>query len=52
LAARGTERPFLAQLCSGWVSDLNGEESPEALRLLSERLNPDNYEPFAKPLNS
>jgi hypothetical protein len=30
-------------LRSGWVSDLNGEEPPEALRLLSERLNPDNY---------
>jgi len=25
------------------ISDLNGEEPPEALRLLSERLNPDNY---------
>ncbi|MCS3926108.1 hypothetical protein M2175_001139 [Bradyrhizobium elkanii] len=37
------ERPFLAQLRPGWVADLNGEEPPEALRLLSERLNPDNY---------
>ena len=43
LVADEAERPFLAQLRSGWVSDLNGEEPPEALRLLSERLNPDNY---------
>ena len=43
LVADEAERPFLAQLRSGWVSDLNGEELPEALRLLSERLNPDNY---------
>ena len=43
LVADEAERPFLAQLRSGWVSDLNGEEQPEGLRLLSERLNPDNY---------
>ncbi|HEY8031675.1 MAG TPA: hypothetical protein VIF02_04625, partial [Methylocella sp.] len=43
LVADEAERPFLAQLRSGWVSDLNGEEPPEALCLLSERLNPDNY---------
>ena len=43
LVADEAERPFLAQLRSGWVADLNGEEMPEALRLLSERLNPDNY---------
>ena len=43
LVADEAERPFLEQLRSGWVSDLNGEEPPEALRLLSERLNPDNY---------
>jgi hypothetical protein len=43
LVADDVERPFLTQLRSGWVSDLNGEEPPEALRLLSERLNPDNY---------
>ena len=35
LLADDTERPFLAQLRSGWVSDLNGEELPEALRLLT-----------------
>ena len=38
LVADEAERPFLAQLRSGWVSDLNGEEPPEALRLLGERL--------------
>ncbi len=43
LVADEAEWPFLGQLRSGWVSDLNGEEPPEALRLLSERLNPDNY---------
>lgn len=43
LIADEAERAFLAQLRAGWVSDLNGEETPEALRLLSERLNPDNY---------
>ena len=43
LVADEAERPFLGQLRSGWVSDLNGEEPPEALRLLGERLNPDNY---------
>ena len=43
LVANEGERPFLAQLRSGWISDLNGEETPETLRLLSERLNPDNY---------
>ena len=43
LVADEAERPCLAELRSGWVSDLNGEEPPEALRLLSERLNPDNY---------
>ena len=37
LVADEAERPFLEQLRSGWVSDLNGEEPPEALRLLSER---------------
>ncbi|WP_315837572.1 ATP-binding protein [Bradyrhizobium prioriisuperbiae] len=43
LVADEAERPFLAQLRLGWVADLNGEEMPESLRLLSERLNPDNY---------
>lgn len=43
LVTNEAERPFLAQLRSGWVSDLNGEEPPEVIRLLSERLNPDNY---------
>jgi hypothetical protein len=43
LVADEAERPFLAQLRSEWVSDLNGDEPPEALRLLSERVNPDNY---------
>jgi hypothetical protein len=43
LVTDDAERPFLAQLRSGWVSDLNGEALPETLRLLSERLNPDNY---------
>lgn len=43
LVADDAERAFLAQLRSEWISDLNGEELPEALRLLSERLNPDNY---------
>ena len=43
LVADEAEWPFLEQLRSGWVSDLKGEEPPEALRLLSERLNPDNY---------
>ena len=36
LVADETERPFLARLRSEWVSDLNGEEPPEALLLLSE----------------
>ncbi|UWU76212.1 hypothetical protein N2603_41100 [Bradyrhizobium huanghuaihaiense] len=43
LVTNEAERPFLAQLRSGWVSDLNGEEPQEVLQLLSERLNPDNY---------
>ncbi|MEH2549987.1 hypothetical protein V1283_006632 [Bradyrhizobium sp. AZCC 2262] len=43
LVADEAERPFLAQLRAGWISDLNGEEQPEALRLLSERLDPGNY---------
>jgi hypothetical protein len=43
LVADEAERPFLAQLRSGWVADLNGEEMPEDLYRLSERLNPDNY---------
>ena len=43
LVANEAERLFLAQLRSEWVCDLNGEETPEGLRLLSERLNPDNY---------
>ncbi|MBP1093709.1 P-loop NTPase family protein [Bradyrhizobium diazoefficiens] len=43
LVTNEAERPFLAQLRSGWVSDLNGEEPPQAIRLLSERLDPDNY---------
>ena len=43
LVADETERPFLAKLRSQWVADLNGEEPPEELRRLSERLNPDNY---------
>jgi hypothetical protein len=43
LVADEAEQPFLAQLRSDWAADLSGEEMPEALRLLSERLNPDNY---------
>jgi hypothetical protein len=43
LVANEAERSFLNQLRSGWIADLNCEEMPEALRLLSERLNPDNY---------
>ena len=43
LVADEAERPFLAQLRTGWVADLSGEQMPEALRLLSERLNPNNY---------
>ena len=43
LVADEAERSFLAQLVSGWVADLNGQDPPEALHLLSERLNPDNY---------
>jgi hypothetical protein len=43
LVADEAERHFLAQLRSGWVTDLNGEQMPESLRRLSERLNPDNY---------
>ena len=43
LVAGEAEQPFLAQLRSDWAADLSGEEMPEALRLLSERLNPNNY---------
>ena len=43
LVADEAQRSFLAQLRSGWVSEFDGEEPPESLRLLSERLNPDNY---------
>jgi hypothetical protein len=43
LVADEAERSFLAQLRSGWVAELSGQEMPETLRLLSERLNPDNY---------
>jgi hypothetical protein len=43
LVADEAQRSFLARLRSGWVSEFDGEEPPESLRLLSERLNPDNY---------
>src|SRR6266850_6967572 len=43
LVADEPQRSFLAHLRSGWVSEFDGEEPPESLRLLSERLNPDNY---------
>lgn len=43
LVADEAQRSFLAQLRSGWVSEFDGEEPPESLRLQSERLNPDNY---------
>jgi hypothetical protein len=35
--------PYLAQLRSEWLSQLNGEEPSESLRLLIERFNPENY---------
>jgi hypothetical protein len=43
LVADEAQGPFLAELRSAWVSDRGDKEQPETLRLLSERLNPENY---------
>jgi hypothetical protein len=43
LIADEAQWPFLAQLRSEWVSELNGEERPEDLRRQIERFNPTNY---------
>jgi hypothetical protein len=37
------QSPFLAELRSAWVSEFDGKELPETVRLLCERLNPENY---------